>query len=79
MSEQPKLQLFYGGGDMLEAVDDMRERIVKGELDGIVLVGVRPDGYCGWTWAYRDDAMMPWARMFAATASAEHELLAKGL
>lgn len=78
MSEAPALQCFYGGKDMLEAVGELRGMIEAGEVDGIVLIAVTAGGQV-WSNAYRDDAQLVWARLLAATATAQHELLADGL
>lgn len=79
MSERPELKCFYGGGDLLEAADDLRERILSGEMDGFVICGITEGGKCGWYWAYRDDTPLPWSRLVAATASAHHHMMADGL
>jgi hypothetical protein len=79
VSERPEFKCFYGGGDLLEAANDLRDRILSGEMDGFVIAGITESGHCGWHWAYRDDAPAPWARLLAATASAQHAMLTDGL
>jgi hypothetical protein len=75
----PPLQLFYGGGDMIALLDDLRERVARGEIDGIVISAASANMCCGWSWAWKDDAVAPWARMLAAVDSAQAELVNRGL
>lgn len=78
-SQPPKLKLYYGGGDLLEAIDDLRARVVNGEIEGLVIAAATKDMMCGWTWAWHDDMVAAWARMLAAVISAQHELTGHGL
>ena len=73
-----KLECYYGGGDLLAAIDDLRARIVAGEIESIVITACTADRRCGWHWAKRDDMKFPWARMVAAHAAAGEELLREG-
>ena len=71
--------MIPGGGDMVVALEDALERVRSGELEGIVICGVTRDNTCGWTWAHKDDATAPWPRLLAIVATAQHELVSKGL
>lgn len=77
----PELRLIPGGGDMVAAVEDLLEQIRTGKVVGVVLCGITDidGGTCGWTWAHRDDIALPWPRLLAAVATAEHDLVAEGL
>lgn len=77
--DRPELKCFYGGGDMLAAADDLRARILSGEMDGFLIAGITNEKFCGWYWAYREDTPLPWPRLIAATAAAQHEMVANGL
>lgn len=73
------LQLFHGGGDMIEMLEDVIARVKSGELEGIVVVGATCDGALGWSWAYKEDATYIWARLVAAQLSAHQEMMEEGL
>lgn len=73
------LRLMPGGGEMVDALEDALDRVRSGELEGIVICGITSLQTCGWTWAHKDGIPAPWPRLLAAVASAEHELVAKGL
>ena len=77
----PELHLIPGGGDMVDAVDDLLERVKSGEVVGVVLCGITEagGGSCGWTWAHRDGIAVPWPRLLAAISAAQHEMLTRGL
>jgi len=77
----PELRLIPGGGDMVEAVEDLLEQIREGTVVGVVLCGIteKDGGSCGWTWAYKDGISCPWARLLAIVSTAQHDLVNEGL
>jgi len=76
---KPPFRLVYGGGDIVEALEDALQKAKAGEFDAVVIVGITKTGFCGSHWAHVDDMAHPWARMLSAVASTQHELLANGL
>jgi hypothetical protein len=75
---RPDFKLLYGGGDMLKAIDDLRERITRGEVEGLVIC-VAGENLIGGTWAYREDMALPWARLQAAVDTMQYKLVSEGL
>lgn len=77
------LRLLNGGGDVVEVIERLLERAREGKVEGVVLVECgQAEGrsWSGWSWGYRDDIVGPaWARLVAATAATQHELLTDGL
>lgn len=76
------LRLISGDGDVVDAIEALLDRAKAGEIDGVVLVEIgdrhgRPAS--AWSWAHRDDIAVAWARLLAAVAATQHELLTDGL
>jgi hypothetical protein len=76
---KPELKLIVGGGDVVAAIDEIRQRAVDGKVDGLVIVASSPDGFIGWAWAYKDDMAYPWARLLGGVISAGDEMRTEGL
>lgn len=71
--------VHHGSKDMLELVDDMREKIVAGKVDGVAIAFTDTAGCTFTQWAYRKDATAVWARLVAALSSVLNRMVKDGL
>lgn len=72
-------KLIHGAGDLLKLVDDVRAKIVKGELEGLTVSFVTTNGHYWYGNAWIDKAPMIWARLVAAQSQAHLDLVRNGL
>ena len=79
MSERSELRLVHGGIDLIETLEAYLARAKAGELEIVVVAAVDRDGVQKWGWAYVDGTPVPWARMVAAVAGVQHDLMTLGL
>lgn len=71
--------VVHGGRDLVEVLDDAKARVLTGELEGVIVVGITSHNTFGWHGAWKDGAAAPFARLLAAVASCQHDLLTDGL
>jgi hypothetical protein len=64
-----QVTVIDGGGDILAAIERLREQALRGEIDGIAYVTcMRSDADNGQAgWAYREDMQYPYARLIASS------------
>lgn len=72
------MQLIYGSRDMLETLDDVREKAVLGELEAVVVIPLTHESFTSLV-AWRDDMPYYWSRIAAAVATAAHQIMLEGL
>lgn len=74
-----KLELKYGRRDLLDVLDESKERAGAGEIEGILVIELREDKEIHRAFAWKDDMQFRWARFAAAAGAVVHELNAEGL
>lgn len=79
MTERSELRLVHGGRDLVETLEHHLERAKSGELEIVIVATVDRAGLQKWGWAYVDGTPVPWARMVAAIAGVQHDLMTMGL
>jgi hypothetical protein len=64
-----QITVIDGGGDIIAALDALREQALAGKIDGIAYVTcMRSDQENGTAgWAYREDMPYPYARLIASS------------
>lgn len=64
-----QVTVIDGGGDIIAALDRLREQALEGKIDGIAYVTcMRSDADNGQAgWAYREDMPYPYARLIASS------------
>jgi hypothetical protein len=77
--DRPSLKLIHGKGALLELLDDVRKRVETGEVNvlGIAFSNTKNEVWHGTAW--QEDAPLPWARLLAATATMQDDLVSNGL
>jgi hypothetical protein len=69
------VKLIFGGGDIVEQLEDTLARVRSGELLGVAVVGFGHEGF-GWTARVVEGTEYAWARMVSATTDAQREMIA---
>ena len=75
MSERSELRLVHGGLDLVETLEHHLARAKAGELEIVIIATVDRESKQKWGWAYVDGTPVPWARMVAAIAGVQHDLM----
>lgn len=70
-----ELQLVHGGRDVVDVLEHHLERAKAGEIEIVIVVTVDTDNMQKWAWAYVEGIAVPWARMVAAVAGVQHDLM----
>lgn len=73
------VSIHYGAGDLLEMLEEIRTKILAGEIDLLMVGFSGPDNVCLHGTAWKDDTQLPWARSVAIAASMQDHLMRNGL
>jgi hypothetical protein len=75
------LELKYGRKDILDMLDEVRERVTNGDVEAVIAIEFysNDERNIGNNVAWKDDMAFPWSRMVAAAGSLTHELYSEGL
>lgn len=73
------VSIHYGAGDLLEMLEEVRQKILAGEIDLLMVGFSGPENTCLHGTAWKDDALVPWARSVAIAASMQDHLMKNGL
>ncbi len=76
-----RLELKFGRRDLLETLDEARERVAAGKTEGILAIELFDDDdkSIKREFAWKDDMDYRWCRFTAAVGSVLHELNENGL
>jgi hypothetical protein len=73
------LCLHYGRGDLVEMLDDLRERVLRGEIDILSVAFTGSDNSILHATRWVNDTPLPWARAVSAVSSLHFDLMSRGL
>lgn len=78
-SKGGNMHLIHGSGRIMDMLDDVRERILAGEVDGLTVCFTSPSGHTVYGHAWREDAPHVYHRMLTTVTQAQNDLVTNGL
>lgn len=73
------MKILYGSGQILEAIDDIRERALAGKIEGLVICWADDERTTWHGVVWKENAEYMWPRLVATVTAAQNDLIVNGL